>query len=158
MDTVKTVIFSACMIGIVSAMLDIAAPEGSLKKQLDTVIGLVLIMVVITPFLDKNYTFRLADYTADYDKQLYSDIKSYENGVVLDQANSALTEYYAGKFASGGIKFKDIIINLKLNEYNQIEIEKVQVTAEQKYTQQIESIIKSELPQTEVAVIAGDSS
>ena len=54
MDTVKTIIYSACVVGVVSTMIEIASPEGTMKKQLDLVIGLVLVMVVITPFMNKD--------------------------------------------------------------------------------------------------------
>ena len=57
MDTVKTIIYSACIIGVISTMIDIASPEGSLKKQTDIIIGLVLVMVVITPLMDSDFKF-----------------------------------------------------------------------------------------------------
>ena len=34
MNTVKAVIFTACIIGVITSLTDIAAPEGTLKKQL----------------------------------------------------------------------------------------------------------------------------
>ena len=37
MNTVKAVIFIACIIGVITSMTDIAAPEGALKKQLRSV-------------------------------------------------------------------------------------------------------------------------
>ena len=64
MDTVKTIIYSACVVGVVSTMIEIASSEGTMKKQLDLVIGLVLVMVVITPFMNKDFRFRLNDYSA----------------------------------------------------------------------------------------------
>lgn len=158
MDTVKTIIYSACVIGVVSTMIEIASPEGSLKKQLDLVIGLVLVMVVITPFMDSDFKFRLSDYTASYDQKIYNDIKSYENAVVFENARNELSDYFQNKLSSSGINCRDIIITMQLNEYNQIEITKVQVSSEEQNTQKITELIKSELPQTEVMVVAGDSS
>ena len=37
MNTVKAVIFIACIIGVITSMTDIATPEGTLKKQLRSV-------------------------------------------------------------------------------------------------------------------------
>lgn len=158
MDTVKTMIFSACVIGVVSTMLEIASPEGTMKKQLDLVLGLVLVMTVITPFMDNSFKFRLSDYTASYDKHICDDIKQYENSVVLENAKSELTTYFRSKLTSGGIKCGDINIYLEINEYNQIEITKIQVTSNKQDQQRIKELIHSELPQTEVSFIAGDSS
>lgn len=35
MNTVKAVIFIACIIGVITSMTDIATPEGTLKNSLD---------------------------------------------------------------------------------------------------------------------------
>ena len=39
MNTVKAVIFIACIIGVITSMTDIATPEGTLKKQLRSVLA-----------------------------------------------------------------------------------------------------------------------
>lgn len=157
MDTVKTIIYSACIIGVISTMIDIASPEGSLKKQTDIIIGLVLVMVVITPLMDSDFKFRVKDFTGSWDKQVYRDMKDYENEVVLESADKELTAYFEHKFRENGIKFDKVIITLRVNEYNQIEITKVQVGSEEKYKSRITELIKSELPHTEISVIEGES-
>lgn len=158
MDTVKTIIFSACVIGVVSTMIEIASPEGTMKKQLDLVIGLVLVMTVITPFMDKDFRFRLNDYTVSYDKQVYDDIKGYEKAMVLESAKTELSDYLRKKLTAVGINCGEIIITLDVNEYNQIEITKVQISSKEQDSEKIKETIHSELPKTEVSVIAGDSS
>ncbi len=42
MNTVKSVIFIACIIGVITSMTDIATPEGTLKKQLRSVLAVIL--------------------------------------------------------------------------------------------------------------------
>lgn len=158
MDTLKTIIYSACVIGIISTIIEIASPEGSLKKQIDITIGLVLVMVVITPFMDSKFKFRLSDFTSSYDKQIYNDIKSYENKYILETADKEIASYFERKLDQNGIKFKNLIITMNVNEYNQIEITKVQVASQQQNKGRITELIKNELPQTEVSVIEGDSS
>ena len=157
MDTVKTIIYSACIVGVVSSMIEIASPEGTMKKQLDLILGLVLVMVVITPFMSSDFKFRLNDYTVSYDKKIYDDIKAYENSLVFENARKELSDYFQKKLADNGIDCKDVIITLELDEYNQIEITKVQVGSEEKYKSRITELIKSELPQTEISVIEGES-
>ena len=157
MDTVKTIIYSACVVGVVSTMIEIASPEGTMKKQLDLVIGLVLVMVVITPFMNKDFRFRLNDYTSAYDKQVYEDIKNYEKSLVIDSAKAELSDYLRKKLNVEGINCGEIIITLDIDEYNQIEITKVQVSSNQS-PDKIKSIIQAELPKTQVSVTAGDSS
>ena len=158
MDTVKTIIYSACIVGVVSSMIEIASPEGTMKKQLDLILGLVLVMVVITPFMSSDFKFRLNDYTVSYDKKIYDDIKSYENNLVFENARKELSDYFQKKLADNGIDCKDVIITLELDEYNQIEITKVQVHSTKQDKQKINKLILSELPKTQVEVIEGETS
>lgn len=158
MDTVKTIIYSACIVGVVSSMIEIASPEGTMKKQLDLILGLVLVMVVITPFMSSDFKFRLNDYTVSYDKKIYDDIKAYENSLVFENARKELSDYFQKKLADNGIDCKDVIITLELDEYNQIEITKVQVHSTQQDKQEINKLILSELPKTQVEVIEGETS
>ena len=51
MNTVKAVIFIACIIGVITSMTDIATPEGTLKKQLRSVLAVILLLAVITPVM-----------------------------------------------------------------------------------------------------------
>ena len=158
MDTVKTIIYSACIVGVVSSMIEIASPEGTMKKQLDLILGLVLVMVVITPFMNSDFKFRLNDYTVSYDKKIYDDIKAYENNLVFENARKELSDYFQKKLADNGIDCKDVIITLELDEYNQIEITKVQVHSTKQDKQKINKLILSELPKTQVEVIEGETS
>lgn len=158
MDTVKTIIYSACIVGVVSSMIEIASPEGTMKKQLDLILGLVLVMVVITPFMSSDFKFRLNDYTVSYDKKIYDDIKAYENSLVFENARKELSDYFQKKLADNGIDCKDVIITLELDEYNQIEITKVQVYSTKQDKQKINKLILSELPKTQVEVIEGETS
>ena len=158
MDTVKTIIYSACIVGVVSSMIEIASPEGTMKKQLDLILGLVLVMVVITPFMSSDFKFRLNDYTVNYDKKIYDDIKAYENSLVFENARKELSEYFQKKLADNGIDCKDVIITLELDEYNQIEITKVQVHSTKQDKQKINKLILSELPKTQVEIIEGETS
>ena len=158
MDTVKTIIYSACIVGVVSSMIEIASPEGTMKKQLELILGLVLVMVVITPFMISDFKFRLNDYTVSYDKKIYEDIKKYENDLVVDNARKELSGYFQKKLNENGIECKDVIITLDLDEYNQIEITKVQVKSTTQDKQKIKELIVSELPRTQVEVIEGETS
>ena len=157
MDTVKTIIYSACIVGVVSSMIEIASPEGTMKKQLELILGLVLVMVVITPFMNSDFKFRLNDYTVSYDKKIYEDIKKYENDLVVDNARKELSGYFQKKLNENGIECKDVIITLDIDEYNQIEITKVQVKSTTQDKQKIKELILSELPRTQVEVIEGET-
>ena len=63
MNTVKAVIFIACIIGVITSMTDIATPEGTLKKQLRSVLAVILLLVVITPVMGYGFKVTLSEYT-----------------------------------------------------------------------------------------------
>lgn len=60
MNTVKAVIFIACIIGVITSMTDIATPEGTLKKQLRSVLAVILLLAVITPVMGHGFKVTLA--------------------------------------------------------------------------------------------------
>jgi hypothetical protein len=158
METISKVIYSACVIGVVSTFIEIASPQGSVKKQLDLIVGIVLVLVVITPFMNKEFKIRLSDYTYVQDSKIYGELNEFSTQTVLNEARSKVSDYFRQKFNEDGIKYDDIIIKLELNEYNQIEIKRVTVKAQSGNEKRIAQIVKKELPQTEVTVTAGDSS
>ena len=108
--------------------------------------------------MNSDFKFRLNDYTVSYDKKIYEDIKDYENSLVFDNARKELSEYFQKKLSENGIECKDVIITLDIDEYNQIEVTKVQVCSIQQDKQQISKLILSELPKTQVEVIEGETS
>lgn len=158
METISTVIYSACVIGVVSTFIEIASPQGSVKKQLDLIVGIVLVLVVITPFMNKEFKIRLSDYTYVQDSKIYGELSEFSTQTILNEARSKVSDYFRQKLNENGIKCDDIIIKLELNEYNQIEIKKVTVKAQSENEKRITQLVKKELPQTEVTVTAGDSS
>ncbi len=158
METISKVIYSACVIGVVSTFIEIASPQGSVKKQLDLIVGIVLVLVVITPFMNKEFKIRLSDYTYVQDSKIYGELNEFSTQTVLNEARSKVSDYFRQKFNEDGIKYDDIIIKLELNEYNQIEIKRVTVKAQSGNEKRITQLVKKELPQTEVTVTAGDSS
>lgn len=158
MDIVRTIIYSACVIGVISTFVEMSAPEGSMKKQLELILGIVLMLAVITPFMKSDFRIRLSDYACEYDKKLSASISTYETQTVLNEASRAVKEYITGKLRDNGIETEDIIITLELDEYNQIEIRKVQVKTQSLEANKISELIHSELAKTEVIVTAGESS
>ena len=76
MNTVKAMIFIACIIGVITSMTDIATPEGTLKKQLRSVLAVILLLAVITPVMGHGFKVTLSDYTelADLPENVRVDI------------------------------------------------------------------------------------
>ena len=156
METLKTVIYAACIVGIISTMIDIASPEGSMKKQLDVIVGMILIMAVAAPFMGSNFTIRFSETSLSSDSKVVSELKDYEKKAILQDAENKVSEYFKSKMNNNGIGVDDIVIKTELNEYNQIEIKSVTVITSSD-GKQIEDIIKSELPEARIIITAGDN-
>ena len=76
----------------------------------------------------------------------------------MNRFNLILIIYLRKKLNAEGINCGEIIITLDIDEYNQIEITKVQVHSTKQDKQKINKLILSELPKTQVEVIEGETS
>ena len=126
MNTVKAVIFIACIIGVITSMTDIATPEGTLKKQLRSVLAVILLLAVITPVMGHGFKVTLSDYTELAD---------------LDKLNK------------NGIENVRVDITTDINEYNEIEITAVRVYLTKTSDRElVEKLIAEDLSDTQVIV------
>lgn len=157
MDIVRSIIYAAAVIGVISTTADICAPEGSMKKQLDTVVGLVLILVVVSPFMNSDFRLRLNDMSLSYDSTVKNDIGKYSSETILKEVDNKVGEYLKEKLRQNNIGCSCVVINAELDEYNQIDIKKVTVTSSGN-AEKIRNIISKELPKAQIEVNAGDSS
>ena len=62
MDILKAAILIACIMGVISCMVDIATPEGALKKQLKVIVSIILILAVFLPFMGNDFNLDFDDY------------------------------------------------------------------------------------------------
>ena len=157
MGTIKTVVCAVCVIGVVSAMIDIVSPEGNLKKHLEMVVGIILLLTIIYPFTGKGFKISLSqEINTNNDSTMYNEIMEYESKAVLEKTNEEMSAYLKNKLNSAGIPFKDVVIKSSKDEYNQIVIQSVTIYAD-KEDERIEKIIASELKDTKISIIAGDT-
>lgn len=161
MDILKTSIFTACIIGIVSSFTDIAAPEGALKKQMKVILTMILILGIFTPFLSGGFKLDLnaADKLVDQDE--YEDLSENFQEMYLNRSTENIKDVLTNLIEQQGITVKKTVIDSQLNEYNSLEIKKVTVylqNSSQSDRDKITAIISENLPQTEVEFAEEDSS
>lgn len=95
MNTVKAVIFIACIIGVITSMTDIATPEGTLKKkQLRSVLAVILLLAVITPVMGHGFKVTLSDYTELADLPEFDSVSTATKLYYLSESESRLEEYF----------------------------------------------------------------
>ena len=137
MNTVKAVIFIACIIGVITSMTDIATPEGTLKKQLRSVLAVIFLLAVITPVMGHGFKVTLSDYTELADLPEFDSVSTATKLYYLSESESRLEEYFLDK----------------LNEYNEIEITAVRVYLTKTSDRElVEKLIAEDLPDTQVIV------
>ena len=122
MNTVKSVIFIACIIGVITSMTDIATPEGTLKKQLRSVLAVILLLAVITPVMGHGFKVTLSDYTELADLPEFDNVSTATKLYYLSESESRLEEYFLDKLHKYGIENVRVDITTDINQYNEIEI------------------------------------
>ena len=141
MNIVKSVIFIACIIGVITSMTDIVTPEGTLKKQLRSVLAVILLLAVITPVMGHGFKVTLSDYTE------LADLPEF------DSVSTATKLYFLDKLNKNGIENVRVDITTDINEYNEIEITAVRVYLTKTSDRGlVEKLIAEDLPDTQVIV------
>ena len=150
MNTVKSVIFIACIIGVITSMTDIATPEGTLKKQLRSVLAVILLLAVITPVMGHGFKVTLSDYTELADLPEFDSVSTVTKLYYLSESESRLEEYFLDK---NGIENVRVDITTDINEYNEIEITAVRVYLTKTSDRGlVEKLIAEDLPDTQVII------
>ena len=153
MDTIKAVIFTVCIVGVITSLTDIAAPEGSLKKQLRSVLAVILVLAVITPIMGQGFKVTLSDYTELSDLPEFDNISTVTELYYLSESESRLEEYFRDKLNKNGIENVRVDITTDINEYNEIEITKVRAYPMQTSDRElIKKLISEDLPEAEVII------
>ena len=60
MKTIKTVALIGCLIGIAFTMLEITIPGEKLKSQIKTVMSMVMLIAIMTPFVKDGLVFAVS--------------------------------------------------------------------------------------------------
>ena len=154
MNTVKAMIFIACIIGVITSMTDIATPEGTLKKQLRSVLAVILLLAVITPVMGHGFKeTALSDYTELADLPEFDSVSTATKLYYLSESESRLEEYFLDKLNKNGIENVRVDITTDINEYNEIEITAVRVYLTKTSDRGlVEKLIAEDLPDTQVIV------
>lgn len=153
MNTVKAVIFIACIIGVITSMTDISTPEGTLKKQLRSVLAVILLLAVITPVMGRGFKVTLSDYTELADLPEFDSVSTVTKLYYLSESESRLEEYFLDKLNKNGIENVRVDITTDINEYNEIEITAVRVYLTKTSDRGlVEKLIAEDLPDTQVII------
>lgn len=127
MDILKTAIFTACIIGIVSSLTDMAAPDGALKKQLKIILTIIMILGIFTPFLSGGFKLDLNAADELIERKEYDNINENFEDLYLSRSSESIEQVLTQLIEDQGISVEKISIDSQLDEYNSLEIKKVTV-------------------------------
>ena len=153
MGILKTSILVACIIGIISCMVDIATPEGAIKRQLKVTTSIILILAVFLPFIGNSPDLDFDEFHSLVDDgtygQMSEDFMEMYSGMATEEMEEAIGELIGNE----GIDIVNVVIESGYDEYNSLEANKVIITAiafEDKDKEVVREIITQRLPDTEI--------
>ncbi len=161
MNILKTAIFTACIIGIVSSFTDMASLEGALKKQLKIILTMILILGIFTPFLGGGFKLDLnaADKLVEQDE--YENLNENFQEMYLNQSSENIENVLTELLKQQGISVEKTVIVSQLDEYNSLEIKKATIylkNSTQSDRDRVKAIVSENLPQAEVEFAEEDIS
>lgn len=161
MNILKISIFAACVIGIISSIVDIAQPNGTLKNHMKLITALILILAVFTPFMGKGFDIDFDSLGKFADADEYAEMTEDFKSMYLNMSNDKIEETLKKMFEKENIEIKKIVIDTEYSEYNSLEVKKVMVVGEyfsESERSKINEIIKECLPESDVEISEVNSS
>ena len=156
MDTVKSVILVACVMGIITTIFEISSPEGKLKNQLQILIGIITVLVVVTPFTENGFKISLDSFDFTENQNYYTEkIENKLDNGILNSAIEKTEEYFRDKLNNNDIKVNDLKVNAYINSDDEIEINELYIAVDEKHTDTATSIIKEDLPKVKIIINEG---
>ena len=157
LETFKTAILTASIVGIVSTFADFAAPSESMKKQLKMIIALVLILALFTPFIGTEFRISIDGIDALSDDSSYEQLNEDFTDYYLNLTNSNIEQSLISQLKAEKIYADKIRIYSEADEYNSIEITKAEVYAEnlsENTKEKIIDLIGAALPDAEIVFVS----
>ncbi len=157
LETFKTAILTASIVGIVSTFADFAASSESMKKQLKMIITLVLILALFTPFIGTEFRISIDGIDALSDDSSYEQLNEDFTDYYLNLTNSNIEQSLISQLKAEKIYADKIRIYSEADEYNSIEITKAEVYAEnlsENTKEKIIDLIGAALPDAEIVFVS----
>lgn len=154
MNEIKNVISIACFMGVISMITDMLSPSGSMKKHLMSLLGLITLLAVISPFVLSGFRLSLDDIDLSADIELENYHTSADvNELFLDEAKSRYDEYFTDLLNKNDISEAEINTKLVINENNELEITSVEVILnDETYTDKVKTLLSAEIKDAEIRI------
>lgn len=153
MNILKTSIFVACIIGIISCLADIAAPKGTMKNQIKIITSLILILAVFTPFMGEEFDIDFKSLEKLTDTEKYQSMTEDFKDMYIGMTAEKMEEEIKRLIKEQNVDIEKVVIDSDYDEYNSLEVRKVTVYAEsltENEKETINRVIGENLPEAEI--------
>lgn len=143
MKTIKTVALIGCLIGIAFTMLEITIPGEKLKSQIKTVMSMVMLIAIMTPFVKDGLVFAVS---ADIKANELSETEHLQESIdqmYIEETEYKITESLNAYLLKDGLETDNLCIVTQVDEYNFLEVEKISLQAKEKDYEKIEILLKN---------------
>lgn len=127
MELIKSVTAAFCFVGLAATIFDYISPSESFRLNIKQILALILIISMLTPFIDSGLKLRIPKLNEITDLKEYNELsesvnKSYEN--ILKKT---LEDKVLEKLKTIDENIKKVVIQASVYEYNSLEVEKTEV-------------------------------
>lgn len=160
MDILKTSVLTAGVIGIVSVLADFAVPGDEIKKQLKTIITLVLIMGMFTPFIGSDFKLSVNNIDRLSEDREFDNISEDFEDYYLEESSYEIQKQIEKLLNEKNITFDKVRIYCSIDEYNSIEINKALIYSAEASEQEVSDIVKTVaelIPNAEIEIKTEDN-
>ena len=154
MTEIKNAITIACFMGIITAITDMLVPSGGMKKHLMSLLGLMALLAVISPFASSGFKFSLKEVDISSEIGLEkTHTQADVTEIFLDEAKSRCDEYFSDLLNKNDISEAKVSTKLVLTEDNEVEITAVEVDlTDETQAEEVSRIISEEVGEAEIII------
>ncbi len=128
MQTIRSVIYIACIVGLISSAVGSAAPHGSISGYLTPIMACILVLCCASPFLENGFTLDVPDLDTPRGDITDKALAELSDRCYLSAAERETAAYFNDKFQKAGIKGAYAVITADFDEYNDIVITRVSIS------------------------------
>ena len=154
MWAIRKAILIACFMGVISTLTDTISPENSLKKHMMSVLGLIALLAVLSPFAADGFKLTLEDSILESSIASEDEITEDKlNEIFLAEAKNEYDEYFTALMNRNNIRTDSVDTVLELNENNELVITSVEiVTYDGDKESEIVGLIEEQISDVEIKV------
>ena len=154
MSEIKSAISIACFMGVIGTIIDMISPSGGMKKHIMSLLGLITLLAVISPFVSSGFRLSMKDIDLSADIEIESAHTSADvDEIFLKEAKLRYDEYFTDLLNKNDIIDAEIDTRLSFTAENELEITAVDVNlTDLALSKKAEKLISAEVSGAEIRI------